>query len=64
MHAPWTMAIKPNPPVPTITTFSSGFRLAFFTAPYDVSPALYDEIKDSLPSFLKLHKIVKEQGTG
>jgi hypothetical protein len=25
---------------------------------------IYDEIKDSLLPFLKLHQIVKEQGTG
>jgi len=28
------IAIKPNPPVPTITTLSSGLRVAFLTAPY------------------------------
>src|SRR5215216_1097894 len=33
------IAINPNPPVPTITALSSGFRLAFLTAPYAVSPA-------------------------
>src|ERR687895_624459 len=29
--------ISPNPPAPTITTLSYGFRFAFFTAPYAVS---------------------------
>ena len=31
------IAISPSPPAPTITTLSSGFRFAFFTAPYAVS---------------------------
>ena len=31
------IAIKPNPPAPTMTTLSDGFIEVFFTAPYAVS---------------------------
>src|SRR5215212_63284 len=43
------IAIKPNPPAPTITTLSFGFRLAFFTAPYAVS-AEHDNVALALVS--------------
>ena len=39
------MAIKPNPPAPTITTLSIGFRLVFFTGPYAVSIKLFHKFK-------------------
>jgi hypothetical protein len=46
------MAIKANPPAPTITTLSVGFRLVFFTAPYAVGIKL-------LYKFKSIHKYVK-----